>query len=161
MRPLDLSNVVCQTVAVASRDWARLARYARERRDELGLTQEEVAARGGPSTATLRIIENLDRDNASQSSFRPKSLRQLEDGLGWERGSALTIIAGGEPAARDSHSAGAARRYSDPGLQAIWELPLPEEERLLAIAAVQQLRKARERDATPPRRSNGDPVLRR
>lgn len=74
------------------RNWPRLADYVRERRDELGLTQEEVATRGGPSTATLRLIES-----AAAESYRAKSLRQLEDALGWVPGSARAILADREP----------------------------------------------------------------
>lgn len=70
----------------------RLARYVRERREELGMTQEGVANRGGPSTATLRLIEG-----ASLTTPRPKSLRQLEIALYWGPGSALAVYRGGEP----------------------------------------------------------------
>ena len=58
-------------------DYPRLGSYVRERRPELGLTQEEIATRGGPSTATLRLIEG------GKGPFRAKSLRQLADALHW------------------------------------------------------------------------------
>jgi transcriptional regulator with XRE-family HTH domain len=77
---------------MALRDWSRLARYVRERRDELGLTQEEVAGRGGPSTATIRLIEG-----GEQESYRPKSLRQLAEALEWTPESPLAILNGREP----------------------------------------------------------------
>jgi X-X-X-Leu-X-X-Gly heptad repeat protein len=77
---------------MTSRDWHRLARYVRERRERLGITQEEAATRGGPSTATLRLIEN-----AAQTSYRAKSLRQLEDVLEWAPRSVQDILDGGEP----------------------------------------------------------------
>lgn len=150
MTVLDLSKCVCQTGPVADRDWERLARHVRERREELGLTQEEVASRGGPSTATLRLIENNAGD-----SYRQKSLRQLEDALGWARGSVLAILAGEEPALRGGQPA--AQRYADPTLQAIWELPgLTEEERRIAVAFIEAIRKGRaQRDTAHPAANGG------
>ncbi len=73
-------------------DWPRLGRYVRERRAELGLTQEEVATRGGPSTATLRLIEG-----GEHGPFRAKSLRQLADALHWTPESPRAILTGREP----------------------------------------------------------------
>ncbi len=93
MSRVDVSARVLHTVSMAPKDWKRLAGYVRERRDELGLTQEQVAAAGGPSTATLRLIET-----SAQSEYRAKSLRQLEDALRWRSGSVRAILAGGEPA---------------------------------------------------------------
>lgn len=90
--PEHVSDRFCHTGAVPAQDHERLARYVRERREELGLTQEEVATRGGPSTATLRLIEN-----AAGAAYKAKSLRQLEDGLGWARGSAIAVLGGGVP----------------------------------------------------------------
>lgn len=73
-------------------DWRRLAAYTRDRRGDLGLTQEELAAAGGPSTATLRLIEG-----ARQPGYRPAILRALERALQWERGSVRAILDGGDP----------------------------------------------------------------
>ena len=73
-------------------DYPRLGSYVRERRTELGLTQEEIATRGGPSTATLRLIEG------GKGPFRAKSLRQLADALHWTPESPRAILAGREPA---------------------------------------------------------------
>lgn len=73
-------------------DWQRLADDVRLRRGDLGLTQEEVAAAGGLSTATLRLIEG-----AKQPGYRPRVLRDLERGLQWERGSVRSILDGGDP----------------------------------------------------------------
>ena len=150
MSLLDVSVCVCQTGPVADRDWERLASYVRERREELGLTQEEVASRGGPSTATLRLIENNATD-----SYRQKSLRQLEDALGWTRGSVLAILAGDEPVLHGGQPG--AQRYADPTLQGIWELPgLTEEERRIAVAFIEAIRKGRaRRDAPAPPAANG------
>jgi transcriptional regulator with XRE-family HTH domain len=75
-----------------SDDWQRLARHARDRRGDLGLTQAEAAAAGGLSISTLRLIEG-----GRQAGYRPAILRALERGLQWERGSVRAILAGGGP----------------------------------------------------------------
>lgn len=91
---LDLSSAVMHPVCVDTdtRDWKRLGHYAQQRREQLGLTQQEVAARGGPSTATLRIIES-----GVEGSYRVKTLRQLDVGLGWAPGSSSAVLRGLEP----------------------------------------------------------------
>ena len=76
----------------ADRDWDRLAEATRERRVELGLTQEDVRAAGGPSTATMRLIEG-----ALQHGYQPATLRDLEQALRWERGSVGRLLDGGDP----------------------------------------------------------------
>ena len=63
----------------------------RERRDYLGLRQDQVAARGGPSTTTLTKVEN------GTSRANPGTLRKLDVGLGWEQGSATRAVSGGDP----------------------------------------------------------------
>ena len=75
-----------------SGDWQRLAALVSERRGDLGLTQEEVRAAGGPSTATQRLIEG-----GHQSRYQPRILAALETGLKWQRGSVRRILAGGDP----------------------------------------------------------------
>ena len=98
-------------------DYPRLGRYVRERRTDLGLTQEEIATRGGPSTATLRLIEG------GKGPFRAKSLRQLADALHWTPESPRAILAGREPA----EEAGTTRstRAVQPELAADIEPPEP------------------------------------
>lgn len=76
----------------ASGDWNRLATLVQERREELGRTQEEIAADGGPSTTTLTNVEG-----ARAAEYRPKTLRKLEVALGWTRGSVERVLAGGDP----------------------------------------------------------------
>lgn len=73
-------------------DWRRLGKYVEERRRGLGLTQEDVRARGGPSTATMRLIEG-----ALQDSYRPSILGRLERSLDWSAGSVQAILEGSEP----------------------------------------------------------------
>jgi len=81
---------------MVSRDWANLAAQVKDRREELGLTQEQVAASGGPSTATLRLIET---NNAK--SYRAKTFTQLETALRWRNGSVRRILAGQGPSPLD------------------------------------------------------------
>jgi hypothetical protein len=73
-------------------EWQRVADYVRERRTELDLTQADVQAAGGPSTATQRLIEGALND-----TYQPVILARLERALGWERGSVRAIRQGGEP----------------------------------------------------------------
>lgn len=80
--------------------WRRLADYVIRRRAQLVMTQEDVRAAGGPSTATMRLIEG-----ALQTSYRPVILARLEAALRWEAGSVQRILEGGEPIeARPSQS---------------------------------------------------------
>lgn len=73
-------------------DWRRLAAAVIARREELDLTQEDVRQKGGPSTATMRLIEG-----ALQTSYRGVILARLERALEWEPGSVRAILRGGEP----------------------------------------------------------------
>ena len=75
-----------------SSDWQRLGELVSERRGDLGLTQEDLRAAGGPSTATQRLIEG-----GHQSRYQPTILARLETALGWQRGSVRRILAGGDP----------------------------------------------------------------
>jgi transcriptional regulator with XRE-family HTH domain len=71
--------------------WDRLGEAVRARRLELGLTQAQVSERGGPSTETLRMIENK---RAGRLSYRLR--RHLEDALEWEPRSVDEVLAGAE-----------------------------------------------------------------
>lgn len=73
-------------------DWRRLADHVTTRRTQLGLTQGQVQAAGGPSVATMRLIEG-----AIQEGYRPNILGRLEQALGWKAGSVAAILTGGEP----------------------------------------------------------------
>lgn len=73
-------------------DYGNLARHVKQRRDELGLTADDVAARGGPGRATLSKMEN-----AHTVTYRPSVLRDLDRALGWIPGSARSCLNGGEP----------------------------------------------------------------
>lgn len=77
---------------MTDKDWKRLADAVRQRRDELGMTQEEVAAAGGPSTATMRLLEG-----ALGTSYRSRTFTQLERALAWTRGTVRHVLDGGDP----------------------------------------------------------------
>ncbi|MFG1659009.1 hypothetical protein ACGFIY_21005 [Micromonospora chersina] len=79
-------------VTASEQDWQRLGTYVTRRRNELGLTQSQVQARGGPSIATVRNIELAVKD-----SYRDGNLRALERALDWPAGAVDRILAGGEP----------------------------------------------------------------
>ena len=68
------------------------AAVVRETMSRLGLTQADVADRGGPSDTTLRKI--LDREPVGIS---PATLKKLDDAFGWNAGSAAATLEGGSP----------------------------------------------------------------
>lgn len=79
-------------MALEGDDWRRLGEHVVRRREELGLTQPDVQAAGGPSTATMRNIER-----ATNTTYRGGILRSLERALQWRTGSVETVLAGGDP----------------------------------------------------------------
>lgn len=70
----------------------RLADAVLARREELALTQLEVAAAGGPSNTTLTVIENGLTANLTNATAK-----KLDRGLQWAPGSARTVWLGGDP----------------------------------------------------------------
>lgn len=72
--------------------WERVGLAVRHRRKELGLTQSEVTARGGPSVPTLRALENNRAGRLSN-----KLRRALESAIEWDTGSFEAILEGGVP----------------------------------------------------------------
>lgn len=73
-------------------DTDALASAVRARRAGLGLTHDEVLARGGPSGVTLTKIE-MARGPAPSAA----TLKKLDLALDWAQGSALGVLNGGEP----------------------------------------------------------------
>jgi len=74
----------------SERAWQFLARVARERREFIGLSQEELADYGGPKKSTVGKIEN-----ARETSYSPRTQQQLEKALGWDRGSIRLLLTAG------------------------------------------------------------------
>jgi transcriptional regulator with XRE-family HTH domain len=74
--------------------WEQLGKIARRRREELGLTQAEVAGLAGIATQTVHRLEKGVRPSRYTSSWS-----KLERALGWLPGSIDAILEGGMPAA--------------------------------------------------------------
>jgi transcriptional regulator with XRE-family HTH domain len=72
----------------SSRAWDFLAQVVRERRENIGLSQEEVYEYGGPKKSTVGKIEN-----ARETSYSTRTLQQLEEALGWDRGAVDQLLA--------------------------------------------------------------------
>lgn len=75
-------------------DWARLGRAVKQRREQLGLSQDSVHQAGGPSDVVVARIESNEPPRPSKGS-----IRKLDVGLRWAPGSAQRVLNGGEPAA--------------------------------------------------------------
>lgn len=75
----------------------RLSQLIKERRIELGLTQEELRDLGGPTGETVNKYE-LGR---IPKKPQPDTLTGLDTALRWQLGSSLSILNGGEPAPID------------------------------------------------------------
>lgn len=73
-------------------DIERLGTYVKARREELGLTQKDLARHGGPSDTTVSKIEMGKTDR-----IQPKTARELDEALRWRSGSSESIMAGGKP----------------------------------------------------------------
>lgn len=70
---------------------ARLAELTEARRQELGLTWEQVARAGGTSYETIRAARNDD------NGIRTLTRRAIATGLRWTPNSVDLILAGGDP----------------------------------------------------------------
>lgn len=94
-------------------DARRLADAIAVRRARLGLNQEALAARGGPSGRTVRDIENARLDR-----FTPSTLSKLDRALDWRDGTSEKILDGtateaelAEVVARAGHASGTGTAY--------------------------------------------------
>lgn len=76
----------------AEPDYQRLAQFVKRRRKDLGLTQEQVRGRGGPSSATQRQIER-----GEPIDYRSGTTQPLEHALEWVAGSVRSVLSGGVP----------------------------------------------------------------
>jgi transcriptional regulator with XRE-family HTH domain len=70
-------------------DWSALGRAVQDRRYQLGLSQNDVTARGGPSHQTLRNIEQ-----GRPGPHHGRTLANLERVLEWKAGAAVAILGG-------------------------------------------------------------------
>lgn len=126
-------------MATGAEDWAGLATQVRVRMKSLGLTQQEVQQRGGPSPAKLREILN-ERSQVLSPSLR----RGLEHALKWPTGSIAKTLEGHPPIrAADNETPEIPGPPADPDEEfiamqqvtnAIATLDLPARRRVLAWA---------------------------
>lgn len=72
--------------------WARLAEAVAKRRAWLKLSQDNVRALGGPSDVVQSRIENNEEPRP-----RGDTLHKLDGPLQWVPGSAVAVLAGGDP----------------------------------------------------------------
>jgi transcriptional regulator with XRE-family HTH domain len=79
-------------VVVVDEPWVRVGQRVRDRRENLGLKQEELAARADVGTATIRLIENAGRER-----YQRRTLRALSLALGWTADSIQRIAEGKQP----------------------------------------------------------------
>ncbi|KUL59627.1 helix-turn-helix domain-containing protein [Streptomyces albidoflavus] len=77
---------------MATPDLARLARYVKDRRLELGLARKLAAAHAGMSKDTWRRVEEGE-------PVREMSYAKMDPVLGWAPGSTASVLAGEEPVA--------------------------------------------------------------
>lgn len=77
---------------------ARLAQAVKERREELGMTQQDLSNRSGVSVPTIRAVE---RERSGELSTRV--IRALETALGWQHGSIAAIAIGEDPTLADDN----------------------------------------------------------
>jgi transcriptional regulator with XRE-family HTH domain len=117
-------------------NWSRLGQLIKERRVDLGLTQAEVSSAGGPSPATLYLLEHGRRE-----FYRPQILRRLERALNWRAGSVNKVLTGDQPKLHHENSIGPPvdeDRMSDPTGQdwamSFRELPISRHVKLLILA---------------------------
>lgn len=71
-------------------DWVRLGDAVRDRRVELGMTQEDLADAAGIATGTVRNLENGNR-------VRDLTLPKINRALGWTEGSYKLVFDGQPP----------------------------------------------------------------
>lgn len=101
-----------------SRNWQRLARAVSARRAELGVSQDTVHDRGGPSDIVLGRIER-DEDPRPRND----TINKLDAGLEWQPGSAQRVLAGGDPVPlQPGPTHRTVRRYEDGSVPLVADL---------------------------------------
>lgn len=83
---------VASSDGTEGRNWKRLAKAVRVRRDELCLTQAQAAERAHISPEVWSRIERAARDN-----YQTSSLARVAGVLGWTTASISQVLADGEP----------------------------------------------------------------
>jgi transcriptional regulator with XRE-family HTH domain len=80
---------------VAANDWTAVGAAVRARREELGLTQVELATAANVSDSTVRVLET-----ARRTTYRRGNLRAIARALRWPD-DAIDRIRAGRPPAED------------------------------------------------------------
>ncbi|WP_326643069.1 helix-turn-helix domain-containing protein [Streptosporangium sp. NBC_01755] len=80
-------------------DRARLAREVKRRRQQLGLTQTQLVAVGGPSVSLISKIESR-----KPGPYDGMSILRLERALQWQEGSIDAVLDGGSPTSVNASS---------------------------------------------------------
>ena len=73
-------------------DTKHLGICIRDRRNQLQLTQEQLATKAGINTVTVSLLEN-----GRQGPPRGGTIRRLEEALNWKPGAIEHLLAGGDP----------------------------------------------------------------
>jgi transcriptional regulator with XRE-family HTH domain len=74
-------------------DWVRLAEKVKQRRQQLDMTQQELASAGAPSVSVISRIES-----GKPGPYDGKIILRLERALRWADGTIDAILNGEEPA---------------------------------------------------------------
>ncbi|QHJ86386.1 immunity repressor [Gordonia phage Kuwabara] len=82
---------------MAPKNTAEFAARIRDAVAASGLTQTQIAKRGGPSDTTLRKIMDGDLVGISAAT-----MKKLDIGLGWTPGSSVRVYQGGQPTVADA-----------------------------------------------------------
>ena len=80
-----------KTVDIPDSRVARLDYFVRRRISTLGISNYELARRGGPNRTTLHKAVN------GTGRLRESTLARIDGTLGWAPGSSAQILAGGDP----------------------------------------------------------------
>jgi transcriptional regulator with XRE-family HTH domain len=118
-------------------DLELVAAAIRSRRNQLGLTQQDLASRAGVAVGTIATLESAERWPWARNRT------SIEAALGWQAGSMTEISRGGYPLPVEETGA-EPPRYLDPVDQHIADTPgLAPEDAEALIAIARRLRAAR------------------
>lgn len=84
---------------LADLDWTRLADRIKRRREHFGISQAQLAQAAGVSVGTIQNLEG-----GRVPGTWPRRLSPVIRALGWDAGSGLAIVSGGEPRPRSAAS---------------------------------------------------------